>query len=175
MACADYNKALYRVKAMLISSVMQGGLGTALYEMKKRFSELLSGLAINWIKCIQLSMMKLLNGEIELKIKIPELDSLSLSGANRKALKLIAGPGKSSVAGMISYLTQMCFRMLGKAMTVTKELANLTMKCANPSNLQEIFQGLGFSDIMKMPGIIKGNASAFSSVPVSGLTARLHT
>ena len=54
--------AVFRVKAMLIKTVMQGGLVAAFYEMKKRFNELAQSVGgINWVKCIKVGFEKLLN------------------------------------------------------------------------------------------------------------------
>ena len=84
--------AVFRVKSMLIKTVMQGGLVAAFYEMKKRFNELAQSVGgINWVKCIEVGFEKLLNGELAIEIKIPELADVAMSGGVKRTFELVAG------------------------------------------------------------------------------------
>lgn len=162
-ANTDFNRAVFRVKAMLINTVMQGGLVAAFYEMKKRFNELAQSVGgIDWVKCIKVGFEKLLEGELAIEIKIPELADVPMSGAVKKTFELVAGDSLNCASKMMEYLARMCFKMLGKALTLAQNLAGLASRA---SELPTMFAGLAYSDIMKLPGLLKANVSAFASCP----------
>ena len=50
----------------------------------------------------------------------------------------------------------------GETATLVESLASLV---ANASELPEMFSGLGPGDLMRLPGMLKGNVSAFSCCP----------
>lgn len=162
-ANTEFNRAVFRVKAMLIKTVMQGGLVAAFYEMKKRFNEMAQSVGgINWVKCISVGFEKLLNGELSIEIKLPELADVPMSGGVKKTFELIAGESLNCVSKMMEYLARMCFKMLGKAVSLVSALAGLTAKA---SQLPSMFAGLGPGDLMRLPGMLKANVGAFSSCP----------
>ena len=108
--------AVFRVKSMLIKTVMQGGLVAAFYEMKKRFNELAQSVGgINWVKCISVGFEELLNGELSISIKLPELADIPMSGGVKKTFELVAGESLNCVSKMMEYLGRMCFKMVGES------------------------------------------------------------